>query len=56
MTNTDADFEAWFSCLQMVVLDATGVEFTDEDSVRDDYESGKSIYDVSDSIAAEYND
>lgn len=54
MTKTDFDFETWFEVLQQTVLDRCGVEFGDEDSVRDDYEDGKDVYDVIDSVVAEY--
>lgn len=56
MTNTDTSFEDWFDNLKMYVLDRTGVEFRDADAVRDDYERGRSMYDVADEIAAEYGE
>lgn len=53
MNNKDTDFETWFSCLQINLLDA-GIDFNDEDSVRADYDSGKDMFDVVDEIIAEY--
>lgn len=55
MTKADFDFATWFDNLAVVVLDKSGVEFRDEESVRSDYESGRNMYDVADEIAAEYN-
>ena len=56
MTKNEADFETWFENLAMHVLDKTGVEFRDEDSVREDYEAGRDIFEVADEIAAEYGE
>ena len=50
------DFDTWFGVLQANVLDRAGVNFTDEDSVREDYERGDDVYDVIDSICDEYAD
>lgn len=55
MTNRDLDFETWFSALQVNVLEQTGVDFNDENAVREDYESGRDLYDVLDEIVAEYD-
>lgn len=54
MTNDDTDFDTWFGVLQVNVLDQTGVDFKDEDAVRDDFGAGRSVYDVIDEIVAEY--
>lgn len=54
MTKNDCDFNEWFGCLQMNVLDACGVDFRDEDAVRDDYDNGRDMHDVAEGIAAEY--
>lgn len=54
MTNRETDFDTWFSTLQVNVLEQSGVTFQDHDSVRDDYESGRDVYDVIDEIVAEY--
>lgn len=54
-TKDDFDFETWFDCLRMNVLDLCGVEFSDEDSVRADYEQGRNLFDVASEIADEYN-
>ncbi len=56
MVKGEFDFETWFDSLAMMVLDKCGVEFHDEESVRDDYEAGKNCADVADEIAAEYDD
>jgi len=54
--NTEFDFSTWFGALQANVLDRCGVDFKDEDSVRQDYEAGKDVYDVIDEIVAEYGE
>lgn len=56
MDNTSHDFETWFGVLQANVLDRTGVNFNDEDSVRADFDDGRDVYDVIDEIAAEYGE
>lgn len=54
MTKNDCDFETWFDNLSMHVLDATGVEYRDQESVKKDYENGADLFDVVDAIGAEY--
>lgn len=54
MTNDDFDFDTWFDTLTMLVLDGTGTEFQDKDSVREDYETGRDVHDVADEIIMEY--
>lgn len=54
MTNDDLDFDTWFETLTVLVLDNTGVEFQDQDSVRNDYEAGRDVHDVADEIVLEY--
>lgn len=56
MTKNEFDFETWFDNLSMMVLDISGVNFNDQDSVRDDYDQGRNLADVADEIAAEYLD
>ena len=56
MTKPEFDFDTWFGVLQANVLDRSGVDFKDEDSVRDDYENGRDVYDVIDEIVAEYGE
>ena len=56
MTNNDTDFDTWFGVLQVNVLDRTGVDFKDTDSVRTDYESGADVYDVIEDIVREYGE
>lgn len=55
MTKAELDFETWFDNLVMMVLDETGCEFRDAESVRADYDAGKNLADVAKDIAAEYN-
>jgi len=54
MTKNEFDFDTWFDSLAMMVLDQAGVEFHDQESVRQDYENGRNLADVADEIAAEY--
>lgn len=54
MSNQDIDFDTWFSVVSFQVLDQTGVDFLDQDSVRAEYDSGQDAYDVADKIAQEY--
>lgn len=56
ITNDGHDFETWFDLVATKVLAETGVAFRDEDSVRDEFESGKSHDDVANDIIAEYNE
>ena len=56
MDKNDFDFDTWFDSMAAMVLDKTGIEFRDKDSVREDYEDGKNCTDVADEIAAEYED
>ena len=56
MTKQDFDFETWFDVLQTNVLDRTGVNFRDRDSVREDYDQGAVVYDMIDEICAEYGE
>lgn len=56
MTNKETDFDSWFGVLQVNVLDRTGVDFKDEDSVRGYYEAGRDVYDVIEEIALEYGE
>lgn len=54
MNRNDIDFESWFDMLQTALSD-DGINFRDADSVRDDYDEGKDLYDVADAIKAEYD-
>lgn len=54
MVKGEFDFDTWFDNLALMVLDKCGAEFSDKDSVRDDYDAGKNCADVADEIAAEY--
>lgn len=53
MNRNDIDFESWFDMIQLMLAD-DGINFRDADSVRDDYDNGKDLYDVADEIKAEY--
>jgi len=53
MTKDDISFHQWFDLLQLQLSDS-GIKFDDADSVRLDYEAGKSMYDVIDEIKDEY--
>lgn len=55
MTSSDTDFDTWFETLQSHVLDQTGVQFNDSDSVKADYDQGRNVFDVIDEIVDEYN-
>ena len=54
MDKDSFDFATWFETLAIHVLERTGVEFRDEDSVRADYDNGRDVFDVIDEIVAEY--
>lgn len=54
MTKNEIEFDDWFDNVALHVLDRTGFEFRDADSVRGDYEAGRDAYDVIDEIVAEY--
>lgn len=56
MTKDEFDFGTWFDVLQVNVLDRTGVDFNDQDSVRQEYDNGDDVYDVIDNICAEYGE
>lgn len=47
-------FDSWFSQVQSLV-ECGGHRFNDEDSVRADYEEGRSAEDVAQKILDEYN-
>lgn len=49
-------FDDWFCVIKANVLDRTGVDFKDEDSVRKDYEDGWDAYDVIDEICRGYGE
>lgn len=54
MTNKEADFGTWFGIVAVQVLDRCGVDFRDQDSVANDYATGRDAFDVVDEICAEY--
>lgn len=56
MTKENTDFDSWFDILSLQVLDRTGVDFKDRDSVRGDYDEGRDVHDVIDEIAFEYGE
>lgn len=47
-------FDSWFSTVQSLVEEG-GHRFTDEDSVRNDYDNGRCASDVAQDILDEYN-
>lgn len=53
MTKDDVNFDDWFDLLTMSLSDQ-GINFNDAESVRDDYNNGKNLFDVIDEILAEY--
>lgn len=55
MTKAEFDFDTWFESLSMMVLDETGFEFRDAESVRADYDAGKNLAEVAAEISAEYS-
>lgn len=48
------DFESWFEALRLQVRERCSFDLRDEDSVRADYEEGKSVEEVADEFADEY--
>lgn len=56
MKKPEFDFDTWFDAIVGIVEAEAGVVFTDRDSVRDDYDEGRSAYDVAGEIVAEYLD
>lgn len=48
------DFDTWYSTLVVLVLEGSGVDFGDEDSVLGDYDQNRNVHDVADEIVAEY--
>jgi hypothetical protein len=56
MTKADADFDSWFSVLQVHLLDRIGLDFNDEAAVKGDYEEGRDVFDVIDEISEEHAD
>ena len=56
MNKTNTDFDKWFDTLAINVLERSAVEFRDRDSVKEEYEQGKNVYDVIDEIVAEYGE
>ncbi len=53
MTKNDTAFKNWFDYMANYLADS-GIDFRDEDAVRDEYESGKDFHDVADEIKLEY--
>ncbi len=53
MTKNETGFESWFDYMKNYLAES-GIDFRDEDAVREDYESGKDFYDVADEIKLEY--
>ncbi len=53
MTKAECQFETWFEILSVQVLDRAKVDLKDPDSVREDYEQGRDLFDVADEIVAD---
>ena len=54
MTKDVLDFEDWFELL-VDNLTEEGISFKDSDSVREDYDKGRNIFDVVREIVDEYS-
>lgn len=54
-TKENTGFDEWFTAIQDQVYMETSVEFSDAESVRDDYEAGKTADEVANDIIDEYN-
>lgn len=52
MNHKNVDFEEWFEQLVDLLSDE-GISFSDQDAVRQDYDQGKSLFDVVDDIKRE---
>ena len=50
------DFDTWFDNLTVQIGERTGVNFKDGESVRQDYEDDKNMFDVADDICIEYGE
>jgi hypothetical protein len=55
MTKQEATFEEWFDQLTMSLWSEYDINFADSDSVKEDYEAGKSVSEVQADIAREYS-
>ncbi len=53
MDKNDVSFDDWFDLLVMRLSDQ-GINFSDPEAVRDDYDNGKSLFDVINEIMDEY--
>ena len=54
MTQQEFDFDSWFDVLCTLLSDRD-ITFRDRDSVREDYDAGRDVFDVCDEIVAEYD-
>lgn len=50
------DFDTWLDNLTVQIWERTGVDFKDGESVRQDYEDDKNMFDVADDICSEYGE
>ena len=50
------DFDTWLDNLTVQIEERTGVDFKDGESVRQDYEDDKNMFDVADDICIEYGE
>lgn len=56
ITKDDVGFDIWFGILYAAVKRETGTMFSDENLVRDDYDSGKDAYALACEIIEDYGD
>lgn len=47
------EFDDWFENLRLTLLDEN-IQFNDRESVREDFEAGRDLFEVADEIRAEY--
>ena len=50
------DFDTWLDNLTVQIEERTGVAFKEGESVRQDYEDDKNMFDVADDICIEYGE
>ena len=50
------DFDTWLDNLTVQIGERTGVDFKDGESVRQDYEDDKNMFDVADDICIEHGE
>lgn len=53
MTKNDFDFDTWFETVSNMLAEH-GIDFTDKDSVRADYDAGKNCATMVDELADQF--